>query len=63
MSDLNINPTVSILFDKLGLSTDSAISNSTSTNTLSTTSQETEISVDTEANHFLMLMLIKLIRC
>ena len=55
MSDLSINPTISVLFDKLNLSTDSAVSNSTSTKTLSTTSQQTEISVDAETNHFLML--------
>ena len=55
MSDLSISPTISVLFDKLGLSKDSAISNSTSTNTLSTTSQQEEITVDAEANHFLML--------
>ena len=55
MSALSINPTISVLFDKLNLSTDSAVSNSTSTKTLSTTSQQTEISVDAETNHFLML--------
>ena len=55
MSDLSINPTITVLFDKLNLSTDSAVSNSTSTKTLSTTSQQTEISVDAETNHFLML--------
>ena len=55
MSELSINPTITVLFDKLNLSTDSAVSNSTSTKTLSTTSQQTEISVDAETNHFLML--------
>ena len=55
ISDLSINPTISVLFDKLNLSTDSAVSNSTSTKTLSTTSQQTEIAVDAETNHFLML--------
>ena len=55
MSDLSINPTITVLFDKLNLSTNSAISNSTSTKTLSTTSQQEEISVDDEASHFLML--------
>ena len=55
MSDLSINPTISVLFDKLGLSTDSAISNSASTKTLSSTSKQEEITVDAEANHFLML--------
>ena len=55
MSDLSINPTITVLFDKLNLSTDSAVSNSTSTKTLSTTSKQTEISVDAETNHFLML--------
>ena len=60
MSDLSINPTISVLFDKLNLSTDSAVSNSTSTKTLSTTSQQTEISVDAETNHFLMLKDIEL---
>ncbi len=55
MSDLSINPTITVLFDKLNLSTNSAVSNSTSTKTLSTTSQQEEISVDDEASHFLML--------
>ena len=55
MSDLSINSTITVLFDKLNLSTNSAVSNSTSTKTLSTTSQQEEISVDDEASHFLML--------
>ncbi len=55
MSDLSINSTITILFDKLNLSTNSAVSNSTSTKTLSTTSQQEEISVDDDASHFLML--------
>lgn len=55
MSDLSINSTITVLFDKLNLSTNSAVSNSTSTKTLSTTSQREEISVDDEASHFLML--------
>ena len=55
MSDLSINSTITVLFDKLNLSTNSAVSNSTSTKTLSTTSQQEQISVDDEASHFLML--------
>ena len=55
MSDLSINSTITVLFDKLNLSTNSAVSNSTSTKSLSTTSQQEEISVDDEASHFLML--------
>lgn len=55
VSDLSINSTITVLFDKLNLSTNSAVSNSTSTKTLSTTSQREEISVDDEASHFLML--------
>ena len=55
MSDLSINPTITVLFDKLNLSTSSAVSNSTSTKTLSTTPQQEEISVDDKASHFLML--------